>query len=69
MGTYGLATTFAAARAVSVLGGPDGLAINGTWVVSSIVSPAYRVTILCMIQLVIMRRNYLALARLQSAAS
>jgi uncharacterized protein YaaW (UPF0174 family) len=65
-GTYGAFAGFAGARAVSALAGPVGLAIGGIWTLASLASPAYRVTVPCVVQLAFMRSNYLALARLQS---
>jgi uncharacterized protein YaaW (UPF0174 family) len=52
--------------AVAALAGPVGLAIGGVWTIASLASPAYRVTIPCVVQLAFMRSNYLALARLQA---
>ena len=52
--------------AVAALAGPVGLVIGGIWTIASLASPAYRVTVPCVVQLGYMRNNYLALARLQT---
>lgn len=67
-GAYGAAAGFASARAVAALAGPVGLTIGGVWTLASLASPAYRVTVPCVIQLAFMRSSYLALARQQSTA-
>ncbi|WP_022982654.1 hypothetical protein [Ideonella sp. B508-1] len=67
-GAYGAAAGFAGARAVTALAGPVGLTVGGVWTLASLASPAYRVTVPCVIQLAFMRSSYLALARQQSAA-
>ena len=64
-GTYGAVAGFAGARAVSALAGPVGLAVGGIWTLASLTSPAYRVTVPCVVQLAFMRSNYLALSRVQ----
>lgn len=46
-------------RGVSVLAGPIGWAITGIWTAFDLASPAYRVTVPCVIQLAYMRQKKL----------
>lgn len=59
----GKGLTFAATgglmRGVSVLAGPVGWAITGIWTAFDLASPAYRITVPCVIQLAYMRQKAL----------
>jgi uncharacterized protein YaaW (UPF0174 family) len=59
----GKSLTFAATgglmRGVSVLAGPVGWAITGIWTAFDLASPAYRITVPCVIQLAYMRQQSL----------
>lgn len=45
------------ARSAGVLFGPVGLAITGLWAIADMASPAYRVTVPCVVQLAYMRQK------------
>ncbi|QIE23001.1 ubiquinol-cytochrome C chaperone family protein [Caballeronia sp. SBC2] len=47
-------------RGISLLLGPIGLTITGVWTITDMASPAYRVTVPCVIQLAYMRQKQLA---------
>lgn len=51
------ATTGGLMRGLSVLSGPIGWAITGIWTAFDLASPAYRVTVPCVIQLAYMRQK------------
>ena len=59
----GKGLTFAATgglmRGISVLAGPVGWAITGIWTAFDLASPAYRITVPCVIQLAYMRQQSL----------
>jgi uncharacterized protein YaaW (UPF0174 family) len=53
------ATTGTLMRGISVFSGPIGWAITGIWTAFDLASPAYRVTVPCVIQLAYMRQKLL----------
>lgn len=52
-----LGTTSFVARPVMVLAGPIGWAVTGAWALADMASPAYRVTVPCVVQVAYMRRK------------
>lgn len=55
--TITLGATAGAARGAASMLGPVGLAITGLWTIADMASPAYRVTVPCVIQLAYMRHK------------
>lgn len=51
---------FAGSRAAATLAGPIGIAVATLWTLADLSSPAYRVTLPCVVQLAYMRQKYLA---------
>jgi uncharacterized protein YaaW (UPF0174 family) len=47
-------------RSVAVVAGPIGIAITGVWTAFDLASPAYRVTVPCVLQVALMRQKRLA---------
>jgi uncharacterized protein YaaW (UPF0174 family) len=55
-----LATNAALTRAVGVMLGPVGWVITGLWTIADFASPAYRVTVPCVVQVAYIRQKALA---------
>ena len=55
-----LATNVAVTRAVGVMLGPVGWVITGLWTIADFASPAYRVTVPCVVQVAYIRQKALA---------
>lgn len=55
-----LATNAAITRAVGVMLGPIGWVITGLWTIADFASPAYRVTVPCVVQIAYIRQKALA---------
>lgn len=51
-----------AGRPLVALAGPVGIAVGGLWTLAGLSSPAYRVTLPCVVQIAYMRMKYLSLA-------
>jgi len=49
------AVSFVAARPIAVFAGPIGWAVTGAWALADMSSPAYRVTVPCVVQVAYMR--------------
>ena len=47
-------------RALAALAGPIGIAVGTLWTLAGLSSPAYRVTLPCVVQLAFMRQKYLS---------
>ncbi|WP_313569615.1 zinc-ribbon domain-containing protein [Comamonas terrigena] len=56
----GSAAAFAGSRSAALLAGPIGLAVGALWTLADLSSPAYRVTLPCVVQVAYMRQKYLA---------
>ncbi len=52
--------TFAGSRGLAALAGPVGIAVATLWTVADLSSPAYRVTLPCVVQIAYMRQKYMA---------
>lgn len=52
--------TFAGTRSAAALAGPIGIAVGALWTLADLSSPAYRVTLPCVVQVAYMRQKYLA---------
>lgn len=55
-----IATNAGLTKALSVMLGPVGWVITGLWTVADLASPAYRVTVPCIVQIAYMRQKALA---------
>ncbi|WP_159911002.1 zinc-ribbon domain-containing protein [Pantoea sp. 18069] len=51
---------FAGSRSAAALAGPIGIAVATLWTLADLSSPAYRVTLPCVVQVAYMRQKYLA---------
>jgi len=51
---------FAGTRSATALAGPIGVAVGALWTLADLSSPAYRVTLPCVVQVAYMRQKYLA---------
>lgn len=51
--------SFVGARGLAALAGPVGLAVTALWTLADLSSPAYRVTLPCVVQVAYMRQKYL----------
>jgi uncharacterized protein YaaW (UPF0174 family) len=56
----GSAIAFLSTRSATALAGPVGLAVGALWSLADLSSPAYRVTLPCVVQVAYMRKKYLA---------
>lgn len=56
-------------RPLAALAGPVGWAVGGLWTLAGLSSPAYRVTVPCVVQLAYMRQKYLLEASVRSCPS
>ncbi|MBB3182281.1 ubiquinol-cytochrome C chaperone family protein [Variovorax sp. Sphag1AA] len=52
-----MGTTALLARPIAALAGPIGWAVTGAWALADMASPAYRVTVPCVVQVAYMRRK------------
>lgn len=52
-----------AGRPLAMLAGPVGLAVGALWTIAGLSSPAYRVTLPCVVQIAFMRVKYLTAAK------
>jgi uncharacterized protein YaaW (UPF0174 family) len=52
-----IGATAVIARPIAVLAGPIGWAVTGAWALADMASPAYRVTVPCVVQIAYMRKK------------
>lgn len=64
-----LAVNAAATRTIGLVLGPIGMVVTGLWTLADMASPAYRVTVPCVVQIAYMRQKAIVEANSQACAA